>query len=121
MRELPAAPAVIDPASAAMRSSRMRPILLAVLVVAASPAVASAEEIVRLKVGESKPGVGTERPICDAPTVAVITGGVLQAVGPGETLCSVTLVQAQGIRRVYRVIVTPPEPTKGRDGTAGAR
>lgn len=99
----------------------MRPILLAVLAVVAAPAVASAEEIVRLKVGESKPGVGTERPICDAPTVAVISGGVLQAVGPGETLCSAATFQAQGTRRVYRVIVTRPDPSKGGEGKPGPR
>jgi hypothetical protein len=98
----------------------MRPILLAVLLVAA-PAAASAEEVVRLKVGETKPGVGTERPICDATSVAVISGGVLQAVGPGETLCSAASVQAQGTRRVYRVIVTVPDPTKGSDGRPVAR
>jgi hypothetical protein len=95
----------------------MRPLPLAVLLLAvAAPPVASAEEVVRLKVGESKPGVGTVRPLCDAPAVAVIAAGVLQAVGPGETVCSAATVQAQGIRRVYRVIVTRPDPSEGPDG-----
>ena len=78
----------------------------------------------RLKVGETKPDVGNVRPVCDAPSVAVIEGGVLRAVGPGETLCSASPFQAQGTRRVYRVIVTPADPPQGGDNAGekgGAR
>lgn len=92
---------------------------------AASPALAGGdEEVVRLTVGETRPGVGTVRAVCDAPSVAVIEAGVLRAVGPGETLCSAATVQAQGTRRVYRVIVTPadaPEGTAGNGGDATRR
>jgi hypothetical protein len=97
-----------------MRSSAL---VLAVAAVAASPARAAAqEETVRLKVGETKAGVGSVRALCDAPSIAVIKDGVLHAVAPGETLCSATLVQAQGLRRVYRVIVTAAEPAGPDDG-----
>jgi hypothetical protein len=101
----------------------MRSLPLAALLLAAAvaPGTSSAQEVVRLEVGESKPGVGTVRPICDTPAVAVISSGVLHAVGPGETLCSAATVQAQGLRRVYRVIVTLPDPTRGKDGKPAAR
>lgn len=92
---------------------------LAALALALAPAAASGQEVVRLKVGDSKPGVGTVRPICDAPAVAVISGGAIRAVGPGETLCSVATVQAQGLRQTYRVIVTVDAPASGEGGRAG--
>ncbi len=84
----------------------MRPLLLALAVLACSPAVAAAQEVVRLAVGERYPGVGTVRPICDAPSVATIVDGAILAVAPGETICSAASIQAQGSRRVFRVIVT---------------
>ena len=86
------------------------------LVLLGAPAVASAQEVVvELRVGEQRKGVASDRPICDNPSVAVISGGVLRAVGPGETLCSATPVQNQGIRVVYRVVVTRPDPPKKPD------
>jgi hypothetical protein len=113
----------------------MRSLVLSTLLVAvaAPPALARAqEEVVELKVGETRAGVGTERPICDAPSVAVISGGVIRAVGPGQTLCSVSPFQAQGTRRFYRVIVTAadarkpgdkadPAPRPGDDAAAAPR
>lgn len=86
----------------------MRSLPLAVLLLSAAPAAVAAQEVVRLEVGEARPGFGSVRPICDAPSVAVLEGGVLKAVGPGETVCSVASVQAQGTRQVYRVIVRSP-------------
>jgi hypothetical protein len=81
--------------------------------------LAAAQEVVRLPVGERYPGVGTVRPMCDAPSVAIIVDGAIQAVGPGETICSAATVQAQGTRRVFRVIVTAPQKASGgRDGGA---
>lgn len=95
-----------------MRSLVLAAVLAGVL--AGVPSAAEAQEVVvRLKVGETQTGFGTVRPICDAPSVAVIAGGVLKAVGPGETLCSVATVQAQGTRQLYRVIVTAEEPARG--------
>ena len=101
----------------------MRPLALTLLLAAAlaPAAVRAEEEIVRLKVGETKPGVGTVRPICDAPSVAVIEGGVLRAVGPGETLCSASPFQAQGTRRVYRVVVTAADAPQDGVGAGGAK
>lgn len=94
-------------------------VVLAVLVL--SPAGAGAQEqIVRIKVGESKPGFGTVRPVCDAPSVAVIQAGVLRGVGPGETLCSAATFQAQGTRRVYRVVVTRPDEPEAPAGKGDA-
>lgn len=94
----------------------MRSVTLALLVLAAVPAVAAAqEELVELSLGESRAGFPTVRPICDAPSVAVLSAGTLKAVGVGETLCSAASVQSQGVRRVYRVVVKPAEP-KGREG-----
>lgn len=84
----------------------MRRPLLALAVLACSPSIAGAQEVVRLAVGERYPGVGTVRPVCDAPSVAAIVDGAIQAIGPGETTCSAATVQAQGARRVFRVIVT---------------
>lgn len=110
----------------------MRPLPLAVLVLLAAPALAHAagEEIVRLEVGESRAGVGTFMPLCDAPSVATISNGILRAVGVGETICSAATVQSVGLRRIYRVIVTRPAPKgapaardageKGGAGTGGA-
>ena len=101
-----------------MRSLAPTLLLAAALVPAA---VRAEEEIVRLKVGETKPGVGTVRPICDAPSVAVIEGGVLRAVGPGETLCAASPFQAQGTRRLYRVVVTPANAPRDGGGAGAAK
>lgn len=97
----------------------MRSLSLAVLLTCFAPALAAADdaEVVRLRVGETKAGVGTVRPMCDAPTVAVISEGSIRAVGPGETVCSVATVAAQGMRRVYRVVVTARDATQG-DGAS---
>jgi hypothetical protein len=94
------------------------PVLVVSLLACASLAVA--QEVVRLGVGERYPGAGTIRPICDAPSVAIIVDGAIQAVGPGETVCSAATVQAQGTRRVFRVIVTTAahRESGGRDGGA---
>lgn len=95
----------------------MRLTVRALLVLAASTAAAADDaEVVRLKLGESRPGFGTVRPVCDAPSVATLEAGVLRAVGVGETLCSAATVQAQGTRRLYRVVVTPPDPPGGKGG-----
>lgn len=87
----------------------MRSLALALAVLAA-PAAVAAQEVVRLTVGETQAGFGTVRPICDAPSIAVLDAGVLRAVSPGETLCSAATVQAQGTRQVYRVIVKAKPP-----------
>lgn len=97
----------------------MRRSILALAVLACFPSIAVAQEVVRLVVGERYPGVGTIRPICDAPSVATVVDGAILAVGPGETTCSAATVQAQGTRRVFRVVVTAAE-RKGsgeRDGS----
>ncbi len=101
----------------------MRPLAPVLLLSAAlAPGLARPqEEVVRLKVGETRPGFGTVRPACDAPAVAVIEAGVLRAVGPGETVCSTASVQAQGTRRVYRVIVTASGPEADGAGAGGSR
>ncbi len=101
---------------------RALPASVALALVVLSPAAAGAQEqVVRIQVGETKPGFGTVRPVCDSPSVAVIEGGVLRGVGPGETLCSAATVQAQGTRRVYRVIVTASGPEADGAGAGGSR
>lgn len=102
---------------------RSLPLRLAVLALLAAPALTRAgdEEIVRLKVGETKPGVGTFQPMCDAPAVAVIASGVVRAVGVGETVCSVATVRAVGLRKVYRVIVTAPDRKESAPADGGAK
>lgn len=94
------------------------PVLAVSLLACASLAVA--QEVVRLRVGERYPGAGTIRPICDAPKVAIIVEGAIQAVGPGETTCSAATLQAQGTRRIFRVIVTTAaqKESGGPDGGA---
>jgi hypothetical protein len=97
----------------------MRRILLALAALLAAPTAVPAQEVVRLEVGETLPGVGSERPICDAPSVAVITGGVLRAVGVGETVCSASSLLNPGVRRIYRVVVTAPQKKAGAQGKEG--
>lgn len=111
----------IDRPRLACEHSRMRTLSLAALLLLAAPALAGDEEIVRLKVGETKPGVGTFMPICDAPAIAVISSGVVRALSIGETLCSVATVQAVGLRRVYRVIVTAPDRKEPAPKEGGAK
>jgi hypothetical protein len=99
--------------------------LLLLSLVLAPTVVRAQEEVVRLKVGETKAGFGTLGPICDAPSVAVLWDGVLRGVGVGETLCSAYSIQAQGTRRIYRVIVTaadaPRDDAKADDSRGSGR
>jgi hypothetical protein len=93
----------------------MRLFALAVLLTAAAPVLAGGPEVLpdgtyvlRLKVGHTKDLSGGTGPICDNPAVAVISSdgkAILTAVGPGETLCSVTNAFHPGWRTIYKVIV----------------
>lgn len=83
--------------------------VLAVSLLALAPAAARAEgpTVVELEVGETK-ALGGTRPICDDPRVAIITAdghGILKAIGPGETTCSLSPAYNPGWRSVYRVVV----------------
>ncbi len=83
--------------------------LIPVLAAIALPALAGEPKLVTLKVGEEV-ALGGNYPICDAPSVAVISAdgrGILKGVGAGETLCSVTT--AYGQRQVYKVVVRPKD------------
>ena len=87
-----------------------------------SPAAARAQEpsrepaLFELKVGEVKPMPGF-RPLCDDPSVAAFLedgSGKLTGLSPGETLCSVSVGSPLGLRLVYRVVVTPAPPGRGK-------
>jgi hypothetical protein len=99
-----------------------KPLILAALALAAPALPDDGLVKIRLRVGEQR-ALGGHAPICDDPGVAVISAegaGVLRAVGPGKTLCSLATLQG-GTRQVYEVTVTAPEsepagPSPARGG-----
>ncbi len=91
---------------------------LPLALLAAAPAPAEDLPTLTLAPGEQRV-VGGHTPICDDPKVAVISAqgvGVVQAVGKGETVCS---VQRPGGRKVFRVVVREPQGGAGA-GAGGA-
>lgn len=97
--------------------------LAALLLLAAGPALAGDDvsSEIQLEVGEVVPLTGF-RPICDDPSIAVITAegkGTLKGVKVGTTLCSVSVGNPMGQRRILRIVVVPPAPGGGKGGGAG--
>ncbi len=91
----------------------MRHVLLA-LALLSLPVLADEPPRIEIRVGEEKQlcqGGTCHTPICDDPSVAVISAdarAVLRGVGPGKTLCSVSTGYS---RQVYEVVVTAaPSP-----------
>jgi hypothetical protein len=49
---------------------------------------------------------GCRVPICDDPHVAELSGeGMLRAISPGKTICSISTVAG---RRIFEIVVVPP-------------
>ncbi len=91
----------------------MRRVILVVALLS-FPAFADEPRQITIRVGEQKPLCqGTcYAPICDDPSVAVISSegtAVVRGVGPGKTLCSVNTGSG---RQVYEIVVSAPEREK---------
>ncbi len=75
------------------------------------PALADERPRITIRVGEEKPlctGGTCYAPICDDPSVAVVSAegnAVVRGVAPGKTLCSVNTGFG---RQVYEVVVSAP-------------
>jgi hypothetical protein len=92
--------------------------LLLAIAIACAPAAGDQPYPLAIKVGESaslcKTGTiicPASEPICDDTSVATADSGpdglVFKGVKPGTTLCSAASASGRGLRRVYRVTVTP--------------
>lgn len=80
-----------------------------------SLALAEAPKRIELKVGEQVSVGYVTSPICDAPSVAVLSAegnGTMKGVGPGRTLCSGET--PVGLRQVFEVVVTEPAESETR-------
>ncbi|HEX9243541.1 MAG TPA: hypothetical protein VF875_13950 [Anaeromyxobacter sp.] len=93
---------------------------LAILAALARPALAEDFAKLEVEVGEQQTGLGTV-PRCDDLSVVAITadGRGVRGRKVGTTICSFDTSGGGGIRKVYRVIVTPPKE-KPAAGGAGA-
>jgi hypothetical protein len=84
-----------------------RPLLAAALLLAAA---ARAEDLPRVTLvaggQEQLCKAGCSQPICDDPRVAELSvTGLLRAVTPGKTICSITTVAG---RKIFEIVVEPP-------------
>jgi len=108
----PAMLSTMRPASPAALSTALA--LAFALLAHLHPAAARAEDPPKflVEVGQTK-SLGGSAPICDDLSVVTVTLGhvaFVTGLKPGTTLCSVAMGGAGGARRVFQVVVTPPDP-----------